>query len=109
VLYEIREEDGKFDLYFRKKKGLKFKKSFNDLQEAEWYLERYLAHCCISCLQRGWVYKVRKSGGLRKGGSRGSRPWIVPRVDSTVACPECRAEHRVQYSGWKLFLVPKLD
>jgi len=59
MLYEIKEENGKFNLYFSKKKGLKFKKSFDELRWAEWFVERYLAHCCISCQQRGWVYKAR--------------------------------------------------
>lgn len=109
MLYEIKEENGKFNLYLNKKKGFKFKKSFDGLDEAEWFIERYLAHSCVSCKAKGWVYKARSSGGLHRGGSRGHRPWIVPVVDSVVTCPECSAEHYVRYDDWRLFLIPKTD
>jgi hypothetical protein len=109
MLYQVKEENGKFNLYLSKKKGLRFKKSFDELWLAKWFIERYLAHCCVSCKQNGWVYKARNSGGLHRGGSRGDRPWIVPLVNSVVMCPECRAEHYVQYEDWKLFLIPKTD
>ncbi|PQV65019.1 hypothetical protein B1R32_10226 [Abditibacterium utsteinense] len=106
MLYEIKEENGRFNLYLSKKKGLRFKKSFTELQSAEWFIERYSAHCCLICQQHGWVYKTRNSGGLHRGGSKGSRPWIVPLLNSIVICPECRAEHLVKYEEWRLFLIP---
>jgi len=72
MLYEIREEGGKLKLFFQKKNGLKFRKSFVS-HKREWvesFAERYLGLCCLRCKERGWVYKTRRSGGVYGGGAR---------------------------------------
>lgn len=100
MFYEVREENGKFNLYFNKKKGFKFKKSFSDRDWIETFVERYLWHCCLPCKERGWVYKTRGSGGLCGGGGKGRPP-----AGSIVRCPECRTEHIVSYNGWRIRLT----
>ncbi|WP_417378365.1 hypothetical protein [Gimesia sp.] len=104
MLYEIREENGWFKLFLRKKNGLKFKKAFSEQRSAEWFIKSYLTHCCLVCLDRDWVYKTVGSGGLRGGGSMHGRGWNgvphfgKPPAGTVVACPECRAEHQVSYN-----------
>lgn len=105
MLYEIREVNGKFKLFFHKKNGLKFKKSFV-LHKREWVendAEAYLRLCCLRCKERGWVYKTRGSGGIHGGGAshgkgnRGLPHWGSPATGSQAFCPECRAKHIVGY------------
>jgi len=105
MLYEIKEENGKFKLFFRKKKGLKFKKSFthNKREWVEHFVESYLRHCCLHCKERGWVYKIRGSGGIYGGGARhgkgnrGLPHWGNPPAGTVVFCAECRAKYLVEY------------
>lgn len=118
MLYEIKEVEGKFQLYFRKKAGFKFKKSFpyrrwsgtewverrdETRQEIEYFVHRYLRHCCVRCREQGWVYKTRSSGGIYGGGashgngSRGLPHHGKPAAGSIVVCPECRSRHELAY------------
>lgn len=105
MLYEILEENGKFKLFFKKKKGLKFKKAFahSKRESIEHFAESYLRHCCLRCKERGWVYKTRGSRGVHGGGTRHGRGnrglphWGKPPVGSIVSCPECWANHLVEY------------
>ncbi|QEG16863.1 hypothetical protein GmarT_27320 [Gimesia maris] len=101
LLYEIREEDGWFKLFLNKKNGLKFKKAFSERRSAEWFVKRYLTHCC---LEQNRVYKTVGSGGLSGGGSMHGRGWNGvphsgrPPAGTIVVCPECRAKHQVSYN-----------
>lgn len=118
MLYQIKEENGKFKLFFSKKTGPKFKKAFpfrlylqgewverraQVRQGVEQFVERYLRQCCAQCKERGWVYKTRGSGGTHGGGAshgkgnRGGPHWGKPPAGTIVFCPECRARHVIGY------------
>ena len=62
VIRELRRDDVDprfpFRLFFRRKNGLKFKKSFRTHEEAKWHMEAYFRLCCPACLQDGIVQKI---------------------------------------------------
>ena len=99
MLYEIREEEGKrpFKLFFKKKKGLKFKKAFVSQQVAEWFIDNYLRHACLCCKQRGWVYKVQLPETFRGRLNSGRRRY--PPTGIIAICPECKSPHQVQHES----------
>ncbi|CAG0937658.1 hypothetical protein TFLX_06607 [Thermoflexales bacterium] len=99
MLYEIREKNGRFNLFLRKKNGMKFKKSFSDRQHAERFVKDYLRLCCVVCKQKGLVYKTRGTGGMYGGGNRRNTARGRAPAGSVVVCPECRAKHLVEYES----------
>ncbi len=105
MFYEIREKNGRFLLFLNKKNGFKYKRSFPDHESAEWYVKAYLPLCCLACKQKGWLYKVRGTGGMYGGGNRRNSKRGQAQDGSVVSCPECRAKHVVKYKdrevqGW---------
>ena len=97
MLYEIRQQTGKvpFKLYFKKKKGFKFKKSFRSPEDANWFIESYLRRCCLNCKQNGCVYKTRNTNGSH--GRIRQVAMSLLAAGSTVVCPQCRSTYIVQY------------
>jgi rubredoxin len=101
---KITEEKGKFKVFFNKKQGFKFKKSFPSsdgvslrirIKTIEYFIEECLRFCCLACKQNGWVYKTQLPKPLRsslKGGGKG-----LPPISTLTTCPECKMEHRVQH------------
>lgn len=98
MMYEIREDKSKlpFKLFFRKKKGFKFKKAFNSQQATEWFIDDYLRRCCLNCKQQGWVYKTQLPKPFRSGLKSGAN--ALPPIGTWAICPECKAKHQVQYA-----------
>ena len=89
--YEVRENEDRFDLYFKKKKGMKFKKRFDTKYNAEEFAILYLRHCCLACQQRGLVYKVKRLGHIAGGRSSNRKST----QNHAVFCPECHTEHGI--------------
>ena len=105
MFYDIREKDGRFNLFLAKKNGMKFKKSFSNHDYAVHFVDLYLRLCCLTCKQKGLVYKTRGTGGMYGGGNRRNTLRGRAPVGSVVVCPECRATHLVEYErrefqGW---------
>ncbi len=100
MLYEIREAHGKSKVYFSKKKGLKFKKSFSQRESAEYFAEEYLCYCCLACRQNGWVYKTQMPEPFRSSVRGGARDF--PPVGTVTTCPECRSKHSVQHEDVRI-------
>lgn len=103
MLYQIYKNNNRYQLFLAKKTGFTFKKSFSHLDGIDWFLESYLRHACLDCLQKGFVYKTRYSGGLH-GGYNKRGIGGKPKEGNLVYCPECRTEFVITYDGWKLRL-----
>jgi len=89
-LYEVREVDDEFRVYFRKKKGFKFKKACSTREHSVAFAHDYMRYCCLECQQRGWVYKTRKARErfMYWDGANHSMGFFR-------LCPECQSDHQV--------------
>lgn len=112
ALYEIRElrrhdidPRHPFRLFFRRKNGPKFKKSFRTHEEAEWHMEAYFRLCCPHCLGNGIVQKVCDIGGIRDGISNFPRDhiakpsWRFHPNGRRGECLVCHRRYEVYYEG----------
>jgi hypothetical protein len=102
MLYEIREVEGKFHLYLRRKRGFKFKKRFSEHEYAERFAQHYITFSCLTCKEGGSVYQVKRPYQRR------NMPPGFKIIGSIVVCPECRAQFHVRGDHAKqvFFLVP---